>query len=390
MQIYLVGGAVRDRLLGLEAKDRDYVVTGAVPADLIALGYKQVGRGFPVFLHPQTHEEYALARTEKKNGSGYTGFICDFGPEITLQEDLKRRDLTINAMALDSSGKLIDPWGGFADLQARVLRHVSPAFCEDPLRVLRAARFAAKLAPLGFKLHPDTQNLMTKMARSGELTALTAERCLLELEKALSCPDSAVFFTLLHKCGALSQVLPEFEELFTTPALPEAPAYKSAMDLCSSVLQADTRAARLQERSLNTEARFGICCLQFSTLQAQSLNARLPLTREYSDSMDLCRLYAKEMLHFDSLNAQETEELFCALDLYRRPARCAPFLQAAGALAAAVGLDAEKLCSRFLQLLMLAQGVQARTFASAGLKGKAVGEAVKAARIALFKENGKG
>ncbi len=186
MKIYLVGGAVRDALLGLPVKDRDWVVVGSTPQEMLDAGYQQVGRDFPVFLHPQTHEEYALARTERKSGSGYTGFTCYAAPDVTLEDDLKRRDLTINALAQDDNGEIIDPYNGLGDLQNRLLRHVSPAFGEDPLRVLRVARFAARYAHLGFRIADETLTLMREMTHAGELEHLTPERVWKETESALT------------------------------------------------------------------------------------------------------------------------------------------------------------------------------------------------------------
>ena len=193
MKTYLVGGAVRDSLLEIPVFDRDWVVVGAAPSELIALGYQQVGKDFPVFLNPKTHEEYALARTERKSGQGYTGFTCYAAPDVTLEQDLQRRDLTINAIARSADGELIDPFNGVADLQARVLRHVSEAFGEDPLRVLRVARFAARFAHLGFTVAPETAELMRQMANSGELAALTPERVWKETEKALQSQSPQVY-----------------------------------------------------------------------------------------------------------------------------------------------------------------------------------------------------
>ncbi|RRA40172.1 multifunctional CCA tRNA nucleotidyl transferase/2'3'-cyclic phosphodiesterase/2'nucleotidase/phosphatase, partial [Cronobacter sakazakii] len=203
MKSYLVGGAVRDALLGLPVKDKDWVVVGATPAEMLALGYQQVGKDFPVFLHPQTHEEYALARTERKSGQGYTGFTCYAAPDVTLEQDLQRRDLTINAIAQDDSGEFIDPYHGRDDLKARLLRHVSPAFNEDPLRVLRVARFAARYAHLGFRIAPETLSLMREMAENGELEYLTAERVWKETESALTTRNPQIYFLMLRECGAL-------------------------------------------------------------------------------------------------------------------------------------------------------------------------------------------
>lgn len=217
MKTYLVGGAVRDRLLGLPVKDKDWVVVGAKPQTLIAAGFQQVGGHFPVFLHPHTHEEYALARTERKAGSGHTGFNVAFGPEVTLAEDLMRRDLTINAIAEDDRGRLIDPYGGQDDLNNRLLRHVSSAFIEDPLRVLRVARFQARFAHLGFRIAEETLSLMQRMAKTGDLSALTAERVWQEMNLALTEISPAEFFRTLRQVGALAIILPELDSLFGIP-----------------------------------------------------------------------------------------------------------------------------------------------------------------------------
>ncbi|HEX3950648.1 MAG TPA: multifunctional CCA addition/repair protein [Steroidobacteraceae bacterium] len=217
MQVYLVGGAVRDALLGLPVKERDWVVVGGARDGLLRLNYREVGRDFPVFLHPESHEEYALARRERKTSPGYRGFAVEFGPEVTLEEDLARRDLTINAIAQNGDGAFIDPYGGRRDLEARVLRHVSPAFVEDPVRILRLARFAARFAPLGFKVAAETMALMRTMVERGEADALVAERVWQESEKALREPGASVFFQVLRDCGALKVVYPEINALFGVP-----------------------------------------------------------------------------------------------------------------------------------------------------------------------------
>lgn len=218
MEIYLVGGAVRDSLLNLPVTEHDWVVVGATPEYMLAEGYQQVGKDFPVFLHPVTHDEYALARTERKSGSGYNGFTCYAAPDVTLEQDLMRRDLTINAIAKSAEGELFDPYHGQRDIENRLLRHVSDAFGEDPLRVLRVARFAARFAHLGFSVAPETQQLMQQMADSGELEALTAERVWKETEKALQTQDPQVFFQVLRDCGALKVLFPEVDALFGVPA----------------------------------------------------------------------------------------------------------------------------------------------------------------------------
>jgi tRNA nucleotidyltransferase (CCA-adding enzyme) len=217
MQVYLVGGAVRDGLLGLPVKERDWVVIGGTREELLRANYREVGRDFPVFLHPHTHEEYALARLERKVSPGYRGFTVEFGPQVTLEEDLARRDLTINAIAQSNDGTLFDPYGGKRDLDARWLRHVSPAFVEDPVRILRVARFAARFAPLGFRVAPETTELMRAMVERGEADALVAERVWQETDKALREPAAAEFFRVLRSCGALRTIYPQIDALFGVP-----------------------------------------------------------------------------------------------------------------------------------------------------------------------------
>ncbi len=217
MKRYLVGGAVRDALLGLPVGERDWVVVGATPEEMVAAGFQPVGKDFPVFLHPATKEEHALARTERKSGRGYQGFTFHTGPEVTLEEDLVRRDLTVNAMARDESGTLFDPLGGQADLQARILRHVSPAFLEDPVRILRVARFHTRFAPLGFKVAPETLSLMRQMVANGEVDHLVPERVWQEMARTLMHEVPSTFFYTLRECGALARILPEVEALFGVP-----------------------------------------------------------------------------------------------------------------------------------------------------------------------------
>jgi len=250
MDIYLVGGAVRDRLLGRTPQERDFVVVGATPDDLLARGYRPVGKDFPVFLHPDTGEQYALARTERKTGPGYYGFATHFAPDVTLEQDLARRDLTINAMAQAATGEIIDPHGGQRDLEARVLRHVSPAFVEDPLRVLRVARFAARFAPLGFRVAPETLELMRAIAASGELAALVPERAWVETERALGEAQPVAYLEVLRACGALGAVLPEVAALF---GVPQPEQWHPEVDTGEHTLQVLAVAAEL---SPDTTVRF--------------------------------------------------------------------------------------------------------------------------------------
>src|SRR5882757_1260827 len=217
MQVYLVGGAVRDALLGLPVKERDWVVVGGTRAALLEKNYREVGRDFPVFLHPESHEEYALARLERKVAPGYRGFAVEFGPEVTLEEDLARRDLTVNAIAQAADGALIDPYGGQRDIESRTLRHVSDAFSEDPVRVMRVARFAARFAGLGFRVAPETMTLMRSMVERHEVDTLVAERVWQETERALGEPAAGAFFRTLRECGALKAIYPEIDALFGVP-----------------------------------------------------------------------------------------------------------------------------------------------------------------------------
>ena len=244
MQIYKVGGAVRDRLLGREVSEIDWVVVGASAEQMLEQGFRPVGADFPVFLHPQTGEEYALARTERKSGRGYGGFTFFASPEVTLEEDLIRRDLTVNAMAEDAQGRLIDPYGGQQDLAAKLLRHVSPAFAEDPLRVLRVARFAARYAPLGFSVAVETMVLMRELSESGELTALTPERSWKEISRALMEPRPDVFIQVLRDCGALRVLLPEVDVLF---GIPQPPAHHPEIDTGVHVLSVLRQCAEHQQ-----------------------------------------------------------------------------------------------------------------------------------------------
>ncbi len=217
MEVYLVGGAIRDELLGLPVRERDWVVVGATPEELLRQGYRPVGRDFPVFLHPETREEHALARTERKLGPGYRGFAIHCAPDVTLEDDLRRRDLTVNALARNREGELVDPWGGRRDLEARVLRHVSPAFAEDPVRILRVARFAARFAGLGFTVAPETVEMMRAMVAAGEADALVPERVWQETLKALAEPHPEAFLSVLRDCGALARVFPELDALWGVP-----------------------------------------------------------------------------------------------------------------------------------------------------------------------------
>ncbi len=248
LQTYLVGGAVRDQIMGFTVKDRDWVVVGATTKKMLALGFKQVGKDFPVFLHPCNGEEYALARAERKILKGYHGFEFDSSAEITLQQDLQRRDLTMNAIAMDSRGNLIDPFGGQRDIKAQLLRHVSDAFKEDPVRILRLARFAARYAAKGFRIAEETQVMMRQMVDNGEVDALVAERVWQEMHASLQEKQCAVFFRVLRNCGALKKILPEIDALF---GVPQTEKYHPEIDSGIHTLMAVDVAAQLTDKPIN-------------------------------------------------------------------------------------------------------------------------------------------
>ena len=254
MKRYLVGGAVRDALLGLPAGEQDWVVVGATPDEMVAAGYRPVGKDFPVFLHPQTKDEHALARTERKSGRGYHGFTFHTGPEVTLEDDLRRRDLTVNAIARDDDGALVDPYGGRRDLDARVLRHVSESFAEDPVRVLRLARFAARFAPLGFTVAEETLALCRQLVEAGEVDALVAERVWKETERALMEARPSVYFETLRACGALARLFPELDALF---GVPQRADYHPEVDTGLHTLMCLDAAARM---GFGIEVRVAALC----------------------------------------------------------------------------------------------------------------------------------
>ena len=397
MEIYLVGGAVRDRLLGLPVRDRDYVVVGARPEDLRGLGYKPVGKDFPVFLHPRTGEEYALARTERKTGRGYHGFAFDTGPVVTLEDDLRRRDLTINAMAEDAQGNVIDPFGGAADLYIGLLRHVSPAFAEDPVRILRVARFAARYAARGFRVAEETVALMRQMVQAGEADHLQAERVWAETQKALAEPTPSAFVRTLRDCGALRVLFPEVDALYGVPQRAE---FHPEIDTGVHIGMVLDMAARLAPG----DALIGWCALTHDLGKAltpaaklpshpghehagiaplDALNARLRVPGEYAEVARLvCRLHLLAHTAFD-LKPATVLGLLEQLDAFRRPERLRQFLLACEAdKRGRLGLSesgypqADYLRAAYAA----AAAVETRPFIERGLAGPAVGAAVRAAR----------
>ena len=398
MKIYLVGGAVRDRLLGLAPGDRDHVVVGATPEEMLAQGYKPVGRDFPVFLHPQTGEEYALARTERKSGRGYRGFVVDADPSVTLEEDLGRRDFTINAIAEDQHGQLVDPLGGVRDLEARVLRHAGKAFAEDPLRVLRAARFMARFAELGFRIDPQTLALMREMAAGGELADLVPERVWQELSRALRSRMPSAFLRTLRDCGALSHVLPEVDALYGVPQRAE---FHPEVDTGTHQEMVSDMAARLAPG----DDVIGFAALTHDLGKALTPHDILPkhIGHEHAGltplralcerlkvpvaHRELATMACREHLNvhrLDELRDATVHELLARCDAFRKPERIAQL---------AIVCEADKRgrlgseeaaypqAAELLRLHAAAMAVTARDIDTETLSGPAVGEALRKARI---------
>jgi tRNA nucleotidyltransferase (CCA-adding enzyme) len=362
MEIYLVGGAVRDRLLGLEVKDHDWVVVGATPDEMLAHGFKPVGQDFPVFLHPDTGEEYALARTERKSGKGYTGFTFHASPDVTLEDDLVRRDLTINAIAQSEDGALHDPWGGRDDLEQRLLRHVSPAFVEDPLRVLRVARFYARFAHLGFTVAEETLALMRELSAGDELDHLTPERVWQECARALATRSPERFFRLLQQVEALGKVMPGCETLN-----------------CDRLQQL---IARLPETAPHRpEAIFALFVriLTENHGDRDALTAltdlceRLRIPNRFRDLALRTRLHADALSHFDQLSGEQRLALIKGLDLLRRPEQLPDLV----AISQAIQPNQPPTrLSRLEHLLNAIKAIDSRALMAEGFTGKALGEAL--------------
>jgi tRNA nucleotidyltransferase (CCA-adding enzyme) len=398
MHIYLVGGAVRDKLLNRPVVDHDHVVVGARPEEMLALGYKPVGKDFPVFLHPQTGEEYALARTERKSGRGYHGFVVHADATVTLEQDLQRRDLTINAIAQDEHGALTDPYQGVRDIKARVLRHVSPAFVEDPVRVLRVARFAARFGPLGFSVADETMALMRQMVRDGEVDHLVPERVWAETRKALSEPQPSAFLRVLREAGALHVLFPEIDALYGVPQRAE---FHPEVDTGVHVEMVLDAAARLAPG----DDLVGFCALVHDLGKAltpvdelprhvghehrgvaplRALAARLKVPTEHAALAELvCREHLNAHRAFE-LKPATVLKLLNALDALRRPARLDAFL---------VACEADKRgrlhhehddypqAGYLREARAAAAAIDAAGFVAQGLAGPAIGTAMTAARV---------
>ncbi|NVK55681.1 MAG: CCA tRNA nucleotidyltransferase [Alteromonadaceae bacterium] len=358
MQVYLVGGAVRDSLLNRPVTDRDWVVVGATAEQLIAKGYTQVGKDFPVFLHPKTQEEYALARTERKTGSGYGGFTCNASPDVSLEEDLQRRDLTINAMARHSDGTLIDPFNGYADLNNRVLRHVSDAFSEDPLRIFRVARFAARYAYLNFYVAPETLALMQRMSASQDIFALSAERVWQETRRSLMESSPQVYFDILQQSGALAAWMPEL-----TPYIKN-----------SALIHSLQRAA---ETNQTLVTRWASLLFLLPQSQLEVLQTRLKVPNQIADTARLAAgLIGEIPLHY--LSNEWLLNLFDTCDAWRRPERLERLL----ALLPVVYSDNSKQYLNTIQAaLAAARAVDVQPIINAGYKGPLIRTQLRQQRL---------
>lgn len=400
MKVYLVGGAVRDELLGYPTKEQDWVVVGATPNDLLARGYQKVGKDFPVFLHPETNEEYALARKERKQAPGYYGFECDFNPNISLEEDLQRRDLTINAMAKDSNGLIIDPFNGQQDLKDRILRHISPAFVEDPVRVLRVARFAARYAHLGFKIADETRQLMYQMVCKKELSHLVPERVWQELYKALKERNPEVFFYVLRQCGALNEVFSEIDQLFGIPNHVElCPEVDNGINTMLSL----ERSVLVSDESLVRFATLVHCFGKLETpikqwpyhpdYEKKGVNVindfchKLRVPKEYRQFSVMASQYGVQLAKLPELSAEEIVTLIEKMDVIRRPSSLENLILFARALK---NIDSDGfsqgMVNKWHQLVKVCHNVKAKDVMKPNIKGPAVKEALHQERIKQVKK----
>lgn len=402
VQIYLVGGAVRDKLLGLPVKDRDHLVVGATPEQMASLGYRQVGKDFPVFLHPKTQEEYALARTERKTGLGYGGFSCYAAPDVTLEEDLLRRDLTINAIAQGEDGELHDPYNGQKDIEARVLRHVSPAFVEDPLRVLRVARFAARFAPQGFSIAPETLALMQEIAAGPELGALTPERVWQELDKVLGCEQPQVFFEVLRQVNALQALMPEIDALF---GVPQPAKWHPEIDTGLHTLMVLEQAARLtRDKAVRFAALvhdLGKALTPADMLPKhhghgqkglepiRNLCERLRVPSEYRDLALLVCDQHQNIHNLAELKPATIVKIFDKADFWRKPERLEQLALACEADARGrSGLEQAPYpqAQALRQLFAVASAIDVKPIVAAGHKGPAIRDELSRQRIAAVRQ----
>jgi tRNA nucleotidyltransferase (CCA-adding enzyme) len=397
LSYFLVGGAVRDALLNRSIVDKDYVVVGSSIDEMLGLGFIQVGKDFPVFLHPKNKQEYALARTEKKSGQGYSGFDCNAAADVTLEEDLLRRDLTINAMAMDEEGKIFDPYNGRNDLDNRILRHVSEAFIEDPLRVLRVARFAARYHEYGFKVAPETLDLMTQLSKSGELLSLSGERIWQEMERSLADPNPQIFFQVLYQCQALKSLWPDLHNLWGIPN-----PKRWHPEICSGIhtMMVLKQAVLLSPK---TTIRFASVCHDLGKsltedkilpshpghetaglplIEALCARLRVP-TAHKSLALKVCQFHLHVHKAFE-LKAATILKLFNQLDVWRKPDEFADFLLCCQAdFTGRLGFENRDYRQKeFLyQTYQLLCEVTARPFVEKGLKGLAIKEAIAQQRL---------
>ena len=406
LDVYLVGGAVRDELLNRPYKDQDYLVVGASVQQMLSLGFNQVGKDFPVFLHPETKQEYALARTERKQGQGYTGFTCYAEPDVTIEQDLLRRDLTINAMAKSKTGKIVDPYNGQQDLENRVLRHVSSAFVEDPLRVLRVARFAARYHDYGFVIANETLELMTTISTSGELLTLSAERIWQEVQRSLSEDHPEVFFDVLRQCQALNIIWPDLEKLWGVPN----PA-KWHPEICSGVhtmmvlhqavllTQNNKHKAVIRFAALCHDLGKGLTTSEYLPSHPGHEKAGLPLVKKISKQLKVPIYYQQLALkvcehHLHCHKAFQLKpstllRIFDQLDVWRKPQEFDDFIIACKSdFLGRLGFDNRPYPQeKYLKEAMLAAcNVNAKTFVEQGLKGLAIKEAMVKARLNAIKK----
>lgn len=402
MEIYLVGGYVRDQLLGLETKDRDWVVVGATADELLKQDYRQVGKDFPVFLHPKTNEEYALARTERKTAAGYAGFSFHAAANVTLEEDLIRRDLTINAIAQDSDGKLIDPFNGQADIEAKILRHVSPAFIEDPVRILRLARFAARFADLDFTISQDTQQLMSDMVTNGEIDSLVPERVWQETMRALNEKTPARYFEVLRDCGALKKLFPEIDRLW---GVPQTEKYHPEIDTGIHTMMVLTQAAKL---SNDPKVRFAALVhdLGKGTTEKSKWPKHIahetrgvPLVKSLcdrykipNDYRELALIVTEYHLHYhraEELKDSTFLKTLESIDAFRRPERFKLFLLACEADSRGrTGFEDDDFTQPgiYRKVFNAANNINAKELVQKGLKGKEIKEELHKQRIQAIKK----
>ena len=401
MKVYLVGGAVRDERLGIPVAERDWCVVGSTPDALLALGYKPVGKDFPVFLHPDSGEEYALARSERKTAAGYHGFQFHADPDVTIEDDLRRRDLTVNAIAVDEDGAVVDPFGGIADIESRVLRHVSDAFVEDPVRILRVAKFAARFAKLGFSIADDTLGLMTEMVASGEVDALVPDRVWKETEAALCTDSPQVYFDVLRRCGALQRLFPEIDSLFGVPqpekwhpeidcgihtmmVLEQAAGLSTEGDVRFAALVHDLGKATTDKNLLPAHHGHE----QRSVKLVKKMATRMPVPNAYRDLAILVAAYHGHCHRAFELKASTLLRVLRKTDAIRRPERFEKFVVACEADARGrTGLeDGPYPEADYLRgALRSIDIVSSADFADDNLKGAEIGQAIDDARLRALK-----